>query len=123
MTREEAARVLTELADEYEKYELSKNGWLGTTYIPAHRMGVAALRGPQPDPDTGLKGCLFCKAMDDYKALQIDPPFAYKYTVAIVSRLYKDGNPRARATSTYYGNGKYVLNYCPVCGRKLEVEG
>ena len=46
MTREEAARVLTELADEYEKYELSKNGWLGTTYIPAHRMGVAALREP-----------------------------------------------------------------------------
>ena len=86
-------------------------------------MAAAALRGPQPDPDTGLKGCLFCKAMDDYKALQIDPPFAYKYTVAIVSRLYKDGNPRARATSTYYGNGKYVLNYCPMCGRKLEVEG
>ena len=84
---------------------------------------IVALRGPEPDPATGLKGCLFCKAMDDYKALQIDPPFAYKYTVAIVSRLYKDGNPRARATSTYYGNGKYVLNYCPMCGRKLEVEG
>lgn len=60
MTREEAARVLTELADEYEKYELSKNGWLGTTYIPAHRMGVAALRDAlqrQPDPDTGLVPC------------------------------------------------------------------
>lgn len=57
MTREEAAWVLTELADEYEKYELSKNGWLGTTYIPAHRMGVAALRGPQPDPITGLVPC------------------------------------------------------------------
>ena len=57
MTREEAAWVLTELADEYEKYELSKNGWLGTSYIPAHRMGVVALRGPQPDPDTGLVPC------------------------------------------------------------------
>jgi len=78
------------------------------------------LKPATPDPATGLKGCLFCKAMDDYKALQIDPPFAYKYTVAIVSRLYKDGKPRARATSTYYGNGKYVLNYCPMCGRKLE---
>ena len=84
---------------------------------------AAVLSGPIPDPDTGLKGCLFCKAMDDYKAIKVDPPFAYKYTVAIVSRLYKDGNPRARATSTYYGNGKYVLNYCPMCGRKLEVEG
>ena len=42
---------------------------------------------------------------------------------AIVPRLSKDGNPRARATSTNCGNGKYVLNYCPMCGRKLEVEG
>ena len=63
MTREEAARVLTELADEYEKYELSKNGWLGTTYIPAHRMGVVALRGPQPDPDTGMMPCGCGRAM------------------------------------------------------------
>ena len=47
MTREEAARVLTELADEYEKHELSENGWLETTYIPAHRMGAAALREPE----------------------------------------------------------------------------
>ena len=67
-----------------------------------------------------MKGCLFCKVMNDYKALQIDPAFEYEYTAAIVSRLYKAGNPRARATSTDYGHGKYVLNYCPMCGRKLE---
>ena len=57
MTREEAARVLTELADDFEKHELSENGWLETTYIPAHRMGAAALLGPQPDPITGLVPC------------------------------------------------------------------
>ena len=47
----------TELADDYEKHELSENGWLETTYIPSHRMGAAALRGPEPDPDTGLVLC------------------------------------------------------------------
>ena len=125
MTREEAARVLKYLwieRDENAKLmqQLTKSFF---ERQEALRIGAAALRGPQPAPDTGLKGCLFCKAMDDYKALQIDPAFAYKYTVAIVSRLYKAGNPRARSTSTYYGNGKYVLNYCPMCGRKLEVEG
>ena len=57
MTREEAAQVLTKLADDFEKHELSENGWLKTTYIPAHRMGAAALRGPQPDPETGLVPC------------------------------------------------------------------
>ena len=113
MNREEAAREIDNTACCFSDKR----------FRDAMHMAAAALRGPQPDPDTGLKGCLFCKAMDDYKALQIDPPFAYKYTVAIVSRLYKDGNPRARATSTYYGNGKYVLNYCPMCGRKLEAKG
>ena len=61
MTREQAAQVLTKLADDFEKRELSENGWLErwieTMYIPAHRMGAAALRGHQPDPDTGLVPC------------------------------------------------------------------
>ena len=114
MTREEAIAKLAEWFD-------SESGW----NVPVQAVAVAydALRGPQPNPATGLKGCLFCKAMDDYKALQIDPPFAYEYTAAIVSRLYKVGNPRSRSTSTNYGHGKFALNYCPMCGRKLEVEG
>ena len=67
--------------------------------------------------------CLFCKELRDYKDIQLRQEFAYEYTAAIVSRLYKAGNPRARSTSTNYGNSKYVLNFCPMCGRKLEVEG
>ena len=59
MTREEAARVLTELADDFEKHELSENGWLNyveTTYIPAHRMGAAALR----EKAERERGCAYC---------------------------------------------------------------
>ena len=120
MTREEAAAVLDAMIfGTYPDDDIT----IEKIEMEAVRFAIAALRGPEPDPATGLKGCLFCKAMDDYKALQIDPPFAYKYTAAIVSRLYKAGNPRARSTSTNYGNGKYVLNYCPMCGRKLGVEG
>ena len=121
MTREEAAEFTRKLVARAETIVFPKTPkTINNIPVFYFEAVLSALCGPQPDPDTGLKGCLFCKAMDDYKALQIDPAFAYKYTVAIVSRLYKAGNPRARSTSTYYGNGKYVLNYCPMCGRKLE---
>jgi hypothetical protein len=126
MTRDEAVeRLLYEKSNAgYLKrlglYPTSEQWSADDVYISAINLAIAALRGTEPDPATGLKGCLFCKEMDDYKALQTDPAFAYEHTAAIVSRLYKDGSPRARATSTNYGNGKYVLNYCPMCGRKLE---
>jgi len=41
MSNEEAARVLTELADAYSKHELTAEA----ACIPALRMGAAALRG------------------------------------------------------------------------------
>lgn len=49
MTREEAAKVLELLYGDCDPIE--ENTW------QALRMGVAALRGPQPDPDTGLVPC------------------------------------------------------------------
>jgi hypothetical protein len=70
-----------------------------------------------------MKACLFCKVLNDYKSIPIEQEFTYEYTAAIVSRLYKVGNSHSRATSTNYGYGKFTLNYCPMCGRKLEVEG
>ena len=106
MTREEAARVLTELADEYEKYELSKNGWLGTTYIPAHRMGVAALRGSQPE--TGLVPCEWC-----------GPERIGWFSVQFWMRASTGKRKWMSVTQKY----KKQVNYCPMCGRKLEVEG
>ena len=52
MTREEAAEVLELLYGDCDPIE--ENTWL------ALRMGVAALRGSQPDPDTGLMPCGWC---------------------------------------------------------------
>ena len=59
MTREEAARVLTREAEVLTK---EADGWvdervLFETYKTALRMGAAALRGPRPDPITGLVPC------------------------------------------------------------------
>lgn len=70
-----------------------------------------------------MKRCPFCKEISDYQATKFRSEFIYKYTAAIVLRLYKDGDPHPRATSTNYGYGKFTLNYCPMCGRKLEAEG
>ena len=50
MTREEAAEVLELLYGDCDPIE--ENTWL------ALRMGVAALRGSQPDPDTGPEGSI-----------------------------------------------------------------
>lgn len=65
-------------------------------------------------------GCLFCKTLNEHKEVQVKPDFEYEYTAAIVTRLFKAGNPHSRATSTNYGHGKFMINYCPMCGRKLD---
>ena len=59
MTREEAARVLKYLWIERDKnaklmQQLTKSFF---ERQEALRIGAAALRGPQPDPDTGLVPC------------------------------------------------------------------
>ena len=70
--------------------------------------------------------CKFCEAMEiNWKAdaiLQRDEPaFEYRYSVAIVRRVFKKEVNGCRGSSTDYrsrGCG-YDLNYCPECGRKL----
>jgi len=133
MTQQEAIAVLQEFYDYNKTLTPHGESWLQAditinretqrNLAEALPLAIEAMSRLLTDPATGLKGCLFCKAMDDYKALQIDPAFAYEYTAAIVSRLYKVGNPHSRATSTNYGHGKFALNYCPVCGRRIGVEG
>ena len=70
--------------------------------------------------------CKFCEAMESY--LRVDtfnktrfPEDDYRYSVAIVRRLFVKGRKGSRSTSTdyrYRGCG-YALNFCPECGRKL----
>ena len=70
--------------------------------------------------------CKFCEAMERHWRLEValqkeEPDFEYRYSVAIVRRLFKKGVNGCRGSSTDYrsrGCG-YDLNYCPECGRKL----
>ena len=117
MTREEAAKRWEWVIENFNDFSV----YLWPDQRQELLASIALLRGTQPNPDTGLNGCPFCEALDDYKAIKVIPEFAYEYTAAIVSRLYKVGNPHSRATSTNYGHGKFALNYCPVCGIKLDV--
>ena len=64
MTKEEAARVLKAQADYYGKLFASmvtagdySELWELEKRMEALEMGADALRGPQPDPDTGLVRC------------------------------------------------------------------
>ena len=73
--------------------------------------------------------CKFCEAMQRHRRCETilkktDPDMEYRYSVAIVSRMFFKGRPGPRGTRTDYrfrGCG-YQLNYCPECGAKIGRE-
>ena len=70
--------------------------------------------------------CKFCEAMESHRKVDTimkkhDPEVSYRYSVAIVKRIFRKGSKGARGSSTdyrYQGCG-YSLNFCPECGRKI----
>ena len=72
--------------------------------VETAKMLAAALRGPQPDPETGLKGCWHCRNIEAHHI---------EYVIAVKA---KGGTPMNMPVDCPY-------HYCPACGRKLEVEG
>lgn len=70
--------------------------------------------------------CKFCEAMESHRRADTilkkhDPDMEHRYSVAIVSRIFRKGRKGSRGSSTdyrYRGCG-YALNFCPECGRKL----
>lgn len=108
MTREEAARVLKAQADYYGELfasmvtagDYSELRDLETR-MEALEVGADALRGSQPDPDTGLKGCWHCINIEAHHI---------EYVIAVKA---KGGTPMNTPVDCPY-------HYCPACGRKLE---
>ena len=70
----------------------------------AYEVIKAALRGPQPDPETGLKGCWHCINIEAHHI---------EYVIAVKA---KGGRPMNMPVDCPY-------HYCPACGRKLGVDG
>lgn len=74
--------------------------------------------------------CLFCKElkltkeiMDDHKKAR-NRPYETKteYRVALVTQHYDNPNYPDWCTGSHT-HQSMELNFCPVCGRKIELEG
>lgn len=70
-----------------------------------------------------LKPCHFCEAFSELISRnesyeRDDKAFSHKYTVALVSEAYYEGNFRGQAS--FFG---HELRYCPSCGKALQVGG
>lgn len=80
-----------------------------------------------------MSKCRFCESLEYLKrnaerCNQIEPDpdceFEYRYSAAIVERVFAKGDDNCRSTWTdrgyhhHHPNG-YPLNFCPECGREL----
>lgn len=72
------------------------------------------------------KPCPFCERIEDgkkYERLFLHECEEYIFTVAFVEHIKRNGHILKGRTTDYMQDGKgYPLNYCPVCGKKVEVE-
>ncbi|MCM1220845.1 MAG: hypothetical protein NC548_40800 [Lachnospiraceae bacterium] len=64
-----------------------------------------------------MKNCSFCKLLN--RAIDNDEYYKkpHEYTVSLIARNYYDGYVCGQLTYE-----SYPLNYCPVCGEKLDLE-
>lgn len=71
--------------------------------------------------------CEFCDAMERNQKFarfhrQFYPGESFRYSVAIVQRIFINGRRGSQGRSTdyrFHGIG-YKLNYCPECGKKMS---
>lgn len=120
MTREEAAREIDNTACCFSDKR----------FRDAMHMAADALRGPQPDPITGLVpcGCEYCNGTNEQKPLFHEnnySPYTRMESCITVSESM-DGKRYLIDVDLWDGANAcaaFEINYCPMCGRKLEVEG
>ena len=89
---------------------------------------IAALRGPQPAPDTGLVPCDYCNGGGEQKPLfhenNYEPHTRMQSYIEISESSY--GKKPLICVDLWDGANAcaaFEINFCPMCGRKLEVEG
>ena len=100
MTRDEAAKRWEWVIENFNDFSV----YLWPDQRQELLASIALLRGTQPDPDTGLKGCWHCRNIEAHHI---------EYVIAVKA---KGGTPMNTPVDCPY-------HYCPACGRKLEVEG
>lgn len=118
MTREEAARVLEEI---WKRYTSAVDDI--EDEVDAMFAAIAALRDPQPDPITGLVPCDFCTDTFDQKPLLQENKYE-PYTRMMSTISIEENNGKHQIEIDLWDGGNvyaaFGINYCPMCGRKLE---
>ena len=86
-------------------------------------MAAAALRGPQPDPITGLVPCDFCADTFNKKPLLQENKYK-PYTCMMSTISIEENNGKHQIEIDLWDGGNvyaaFEIFYCPMCGRKLE---
>ena len=87
-------------------------------------VAIAALRGPQPDPITGLMPCEYCTDTFDQKPLLQENKYK-PYTCMMSTISIEENNGKHQIEIDLWDGGNvyaaFEINYCPMCGRKLTV--
>ena len=85
----------------------------------------AALRRPEPDPDTGLMKCDYCNGGGEQKPLFHENN--YEPHTRMQSYIEISESPYGKKPLIYVdlwdganARAAFEINYCPMCGRKLE---
>ncbi len=118
MTQDEAIAKLAEWFD-------SESGW--NVPVQAVAVAYATLRGAQPGPITGLVPCDYCNGGGEQKPLfhenNYEPHTCMQSYVEISESSY--GKKPLICVDLWDGANAcaaFEINFCPMCGRKLEVE-
>ena len=117
MTRDEAAEVLKHLVDRfYDKYMWSDENVEALT-------AIAVLRGPQPDPDTGLMKCDYCNGSGEQYPLFHENNYE-PYTCMMSTISIEENNGKHQIEIDLWDGvnvyAAFEINYCPMCGADLR---
>ena len=120
MTRDEAIYHLTWVKDLSGMVGMVP---IGTESRKAIDAAISALRGPQPDAETGLMKCDYCNGSGEQNPLFHEDNYEpYTCMMSPISIEEKNGKHQIEIDlGNFYA--AFEINYCPMCGRKLEVEG
>ena len=129
MTREEAAEFTRKLVARAETIVFPKTPkTINNIPVFYFEAVLSALRGPQPDPATGLMKCDYCNGGGEQKPLfhenNYEPHTCMQSYIEISESSY--GKKPLICVDLWDGANAcaaFEINYCPMCGRKLEVEG
>ena len=116
MTREEAREELQWIINGSRRL-------LFPLAVEAMIIAIAALRGPQPDPDTGLMKCDYCNGSGEQYPLFHENNYE-PYTCMMSTISIEENNGKHQIEIDLWDGvnvyAAFEINYCTMCGRKLE---